>query len=49
MWYICRVDGSEGDQVNIKDLEGYEIDYSDESGLYASSESTSGTHLMVIW
>ena len=35
------VDGSEDDQINIKDLEGYAVDDSDESDPFASSDSSS--------
>jgi len=35
------VDGSEDDQINIKDLEGYPVDDSDESDPFASSDSSS--------
>jgi len=35
------VDGSEDDQINIKDLEGYAVDDGDESNPFASSDSSS--------
>lgn len=42
MWNISiSVDGSEDDQINIKDLEGYTVDDSDESDPFASSDNSS--------